>query len=222
MTLSEVHPSPRLHRLKERHLKFTDELNGTDRLVIRQRREMAELFGFETRNKYEINLADGTAIGFAAEQGKGMLGFLFRRYFGHWRRFDLHIFDTEKKLVAIAHHPFRFLFQEMRVHDGKGRDFGRIKQRFAVFTKKFDIEDDNGKTRLTVRSPIWRIWTFIVKNDGEEAGSIRKKWSGGLTEFFTDRDNFLVELSEKLSSRERILMVAAGLFVDLQYFETKA
>ena len=203
-------------------MSFLDQLKDAERLVIRQRRELAELFGFETRNKYEINLADGTAVGFAAEQGKGMLGFLFRRYLGHWRRFDLHIFDAERQLIAKAHHPFRFFFQEMQVSDGKGGDFGRIKQRFAFFTKKFDIEDDHGVTRFTVRSPIWRIWTFVAKKNGDEAGAIKKRWSGGLTEFFTDKDNFLVELSPTLSGPERILLIAAGLFVDLQYFETKA
>jgi len=34
------------------------------------------LFGFETRNKYEILSPEGASVGFAAEQEKGFGGFL--------------------------------------------------------------------------------------------------------------------------------------------------
>ena len=37
-------------------------------LVITQRRELAELIGFETRNKYEIKNEQAQVIGFCAEQ----------------------------------------------------------------------------------------------------------------------------------------------------------
>ena len=52
---------------------------------------------------------------------------------------------------------------------------------------------------------------------------IEKKWSGLLTEMFTDKDNFRVAfLDPGLSAEQRMLVLAAAVFVDLQYFERKA
>ncbi len=69
------------------------ELKNYSKLIIRQRRELFELIGFETRNKYEICDADKNVIGFCAEQNKGILGFLFRQFLGHWRSFEIHFYD---------------------------------------------------------------------------------------------------------------------------------
>jgi hypothetical protein len=45
------------------------------RLMVRQRFEAAELFGFESRNKYDIVSESGAQVAFAAEQQKGFMGF---------------------------------------------------------------------------------------------------------------------------------------------------
>ena len=62
-------------------------------LIVRQRAELAELLGFETRNKYSIEGEQGQALAFAAEQQKGTLGFLLRQFLGHWRSFEIQFFD---------------------------------------------------------------------------------------------------------------------------------
>ena len=52
---------------------------------------------------------------------------------------------------------------------------------------------------------------------------IRKRWSGGLKELFTDADNFAIELQPgPLSPVERRLLLVAAIFVDLMFFERKA
>src|SRR6478752_4271537 len=103
-------------------------------LMILQKRELAELFGIETRNKYSIE-AGGAPFAFAAEQGKGGLAFLARMFFGHWRTFEIHFFDEARQLVLRAVHPFRFLFQRLEVFAADGRMLGAIQQRFSVFSK---------------------------------------------------------------------------------------
>src|SRR5262245_11336298 len=64
---------------------FDVELDAAPGLVVQQRKELVELFGYETRNKYEIRTQSGQQLGFAAEQQKGVLGFLVRQLVGHWR-----------------------------------------------------------------------------------------------------------------------------------------
>ena len=191
-------------------------------LMIVQKRELAELFGIETRNKYSIE-ANGAPFAFAAEQGKGGLAFLARMFVGHWRTFEIHFFDNSRQLVLRVVHPFRFFFQRLEVSTAAGRMIGAIQQRFAVFSKRFDVSDASGRLLLSVRSPLWRPWTFAFERDGRELARVEKKWSGMLQEAFTDADRFRVAFeSPELGLDERSLILAAGIFIDLQYFERKA
>lgn len=195
----------------------------TSKLVIRQRRELAELVGFETRNKYEINDESGQAIAFCAEQQKGLLGMLVRQFLGHWRTFELHFFAPDRSVVLQAKHPFRWFFQALEITGPLGQPVGRLEQRFGLLTKKFDLHDPSGQVKFTMRSGLLSFWTFpITDYRGSVVATIRKKWSGGLREIFTDADNFQLEFSSPaLTMEDRQLILAASVFIDLQYFERK-
>lgn len=202
---------------------FNDEIAAQKTLMVEQRRELAELIGIETRNKYAVLGEDGKELGFCAEQQKGLLGILMRQFLGHWRAFDLFIFDRERKQVLTAHHPMRWIFQRMEITTADGRFLGAIQQRFSILTKKFDVEDGSGSVRMTVSSPLMNIWTFPFERGGRTVAVVSKKWSGILLEAFTDKDKFRVEYQDPaLSADERLLILAASLFIDLQYFENKA
>jgi hypothetical protein len=199
-----------------------DQIRQATQVYIQQRRELAELIGFETRNKYEIQI-DGQVAGFAAEQQKGVLGFLMRQVLGHWRTFEILIFSPAKTVIARARHPFRFFFQRLEVLSPDGQLWGSLQQRFALLHKKFDLEDASGRVVLEVRSPIWRPWTFPFVTRGQERAVVRKKWGGILREGFTDADRFELEFKDsELSYEERLVLVASALFIDLQYFERKS
>lgn len=199
-------------------------LTQHNQLIVRQRRELAELFGFETRNKYEICDEKNNVLGFCAEQNKGILGFLFRQFLGHWRSFELHFFDHNRNEFLKTHHPFRFIFQEFTVMDGQNNPIGRVHQRFGILTKKYDVQDVNGQLMFTMRSGLLSFWTFPFKNlMGVERAVVQKKWSGFFKELFLDADNFLITYKDPtLTEKERRLILAASVFTDLQYFERKA
>ena len=194
-----------------------------DRIKLQQIRELAEWIGFETRNKYQLTDKNGEPIAYAAEQQKGFLGFLLRQFLGHWRSFEIHLFNLKREKALTLKHPFRWFFQRLEVCDDSGRTIGALQQRFAIFTKSFDVEDTRGKVRFQVRSPIWRVWTFTFTKHGRDVAEVQKRWSGLFSEMFTDRDNFVLSLhGDHLDSEDRLLILAAALFVDLQYFERKA
>ncbi|MBI3534269.1 MAG: hypothetical protein HY072_02105 [Deltaproteobacteria bacterium] len=204
-------------------MSLQEQLGTQSTLYIKQRRELAELIGFETRNKYSIETEHGEAIGFAAEQQKGILGFLLRQFLGHWRTYEIYCFDSLKQLSLKAVHPFRFLFQRLEVFSSDGVKIGAVQQRFSVFTKKFDVLDDNNQILMTVASPFWKIWTFAFQKQNQTVATIKKKWSGLLTEVFTDQDQFRIEFNDpNLNLAEKTLLLVSGLFIDLQYFERKA
>lgn len=192
-------------------------------LFVRQRRELAEFFGFETRNKYEIFDANQRVMAFAAEKRLGILDFLVRQFLGHWRSFELQFFSPQRELLFKARHPFRFFFARLEVTGADGNALGLLQQRFSILHKSFDVQDSFGRVVMEVRSPLWRPWTFVFSHGGRERALVAKKWSGLLSEIFTDRDNFAVRFSDPaLSEPERRLVLAAALFIDLQYFEKKA
>jgi uncharacterized protein YxjI len=202
---------------------FDVELDTAAGLVVAQRKELAELFGYETLNKYEIRTLSGQQLGFAAEQQKGVLGFLVRQLVGHWRSFEILIFDVLRQPVLVARHPFRWFFQRLEVSTAAGRPLGAVQRRWALFSKRFDVEDDRGNVLLVVSSPIWRPWTFTFERGERAVATIRKRWSGTVKEMFTDADNFSLELAPgPLSSVERRLLLTAAIFVDLMFFERKS
>jgi hypothetical protein len=200
------------------------DLKHQTHLSIRQRKELAELFGFETRNKYEIYCDKGLVIGFVAEQGRSIFNHIGRYFFGHWRRFEIHIYDINRNKVAHAVHPFSWFFQRLEIYNENQIKVGSLKQRFSLFNKKFDILDSQENLILRVSSPFWRLWTFKIKDfSGQEKACIEKKWSGLLKEVFTDSDNFkLYFYSQNLDSITKNILMLATVFIDLQYFEKKA
>src|SRR5262249_50000910 len=139
---------------------LAEEIVKQRALWVQQRYELAELIGFETRNKYAISTEGGVMLAYAAEQGEGVFAMLGRYFFGHWRTFDILVFDPQRNKLLIAHHPFRWFFQRLEIRTGEGRPLGALQKVFSVLTKRFDVEDATGKTRMTVSSPLWRLWTF--------------------------------------------------------------
>ncbi len=198
-------------------------LKNTNQVVVVQRKEWTEVLGFETRNKYQIYNQHEQSIGFAAEQQKGILGFLFRQLLGHWRSFEVHFFDVERKPTMISRHPFRFLFQEFEIENSKGQKIGRGQQRFGILTKKFDVYNEHEQLLFEMRSGLFSFWTFPLKDSrGNQRALIQKKWSGLFAEAFMDADKFLVSYEDStLNENERLIILSLSVFTDLQYFERK-
>lgn len=198
-------------------------LESTPQLVVRQYREPWEwIAGFETRNRYLVGDARGGAIAWAAEHGEGVGAFVLRQLLGHWRRFEIRFFDEAHRPALRAVHPFRWFFQRLEVHGSDGRPLGAIQQRFSILKKSFDVEDARGNVLLRVRSGLFRPWRFDFERNGRAVARVQKRWTGMLVEAFTDTDSFGVSFEPALGAQERLLVLAAAVFVDLRFFERKA
>ena len=197
------------------------DFHGKKGLKICQRKKLAELFGYESRNKYEITMLDGEVFGFATEDGKrGLSSIFLRQILGHWRSFGVQFYDSKREPSFYAFHPFRWFFHRLEVRESSGRIIGALQKRFSIFTKKFDLEDERGKVVLRVSSPLWRIWTFEFQTlSGKVVATIKKKWSGLLKEVFLDADNFELHFNDpNLSEDCKRILMAAAIFVDLIVF----
>lgn len=204
-------------------MDFKLSLEEARLLHVQQVFEAIELFvDWETRNKFRILDQNNRQIGFAAEQGKGFFGTIARQFLGHWRSFEVAIFDEKREKLFHLRFPFRWFFRECIIEDSKGNEIGSIKQRFAIVRKKFDLLGSHGRPFARVNSGLFRFWTFDVENRGRTIGSVKKRMSGLLTEIFTDRDNFIVEYnSEESTYDEKVIILSLSFMVDLIYFEKK-
>lgn len=204
-------------------IQLREKLKNLNTIFVHQKHEIAELIGYETRNKYEILDEHGKPLGFAAEQHKGIFAFLTRQFLGHWRTFEIFIFDQNREIVFKCLHPFRFIFNRFEVYNVTGEPLGVLQQRFSIFSRRFDVLDRRQNIIFQMVSPLIRFWTFKFLRRGSEVARIEKKWSGLLSEGFTDKDNFRLSIKDpNLDSDTRILLMASCLFVDLMYFERKA
>ena len=204
-------------------LGLASDLQQTNAVLVRQRWEAAEFLGFETRNKYDIVNTQGRVIAHAAEDQKGMLGFLMRQFLGHWRRFDIVLYDAQRRLTAVGSHPFRFIFHRLEVRDANGQFLGALEQRWAWFSKEFDVTDAQGRFLMRMSSPLWRPWTFPFTRGSTEVAKVTKKWAGIFAEAFSDKEQFAVQFQDaRLTAQERLLLTYCAIFDDLMYFAHKA
>jgi uncharacterized protein YxjI len=202
---------------------FLQTLSQASAIYVKQKFELAEIFGFETRNRYQIQTDEGEQFGYCAEPKLGFLDAIMRHFLGHWRVFNIVGTDMANQQVFRAHHPFRWFFQRLDVFGAGDIAVGSLQQRFAWLNKKFEFLDTRGRVVMTMTSPFWKVWTFPIKKGEREVSVIEKKWTGFSKELFTDADNFRVRFTDlKLTADEKLLLLAGAVFVDLLYFETKA
>ncbi len=195
-------------------------LNDQKQIYIQQTLEPFEFVGFETRNKYLILNQQSQQIGFAAEQRKGLLDTLLRQFLGHWRSFEVSLFNPHRQKLYSLHHPFRFYFYELNITNRDGQLVGSIQRRFGILSKNFDILNERGQVVFTLRAGLFRIWKFPILRRNQEVANITKKMGKILTEVFTDKDLFQINCENStITEQEKLLLIALTLMIDLKYFE---
>jgi len=203
--------------------KFLQTLTTSNVILIKQKFETAEIFGFECRNRYWIQTEDGKPFGYCAEAKLGFGDVLLRQFLGHWRTFDIIGTDIHDQRTFRANHPFRWFFNRLDIYGSGDRLVGSLQQRFAWFNKKFDFLDSQDRVIMTVNSPFWKFWTFPVTIGIKKVAIIEKKWSGLGKELFTDSDNFRVRfMDQTLNLDQKLLLLTGAVFIDILYFETPA
>ena len=195
-------------------------LLGDRRIVlVRQLKEWGEiLVGLEGQNRYELLDEQGQRIGYAAEESRGVGGWLMRNGLGRCRPATIVIHGPGGEVLGRGEKPFRFFFHRMEIHDGDVR-IGAIERRWSWFHRRLVIENAAGEEVVEILSPWLRIWTFEARFQGQQVGCIRKKWGGLLREWWSDADTFGVEFEAHLPAEARRLLLVAAFLIDFAFFE---
>jgi uncharacterized protein YxjI len=190
------------------------------KLSVRQRKRWLEvLLSFEMKNSYEVYDEHATPVLRVEEQGHGIGSFLARMLLGPARPFSATVSDLGKSEILLElRRPFRFIFHRLEIRDGAGRLVGAIQKRWSWVRRIYQIEDAQGQVIGELFGPLFKPWTFEIRQGGEMVGAIRKKWSGFAQEMFSDADNFAVELND-MGPTLKMLAFGATVLVDVVHFE---
>ncbi len=201
---------------------LTQALSTGSQIVIKQKRELVEVFlGFETRNQYLVFDHNGAPCGTIVERGSGFMAFLKRVFLKSHRPFVIDIIDANGKAILELKRPFFFFFSDITVKVPDGPILGSAHRRFGILYKNYDLRTPEGQTFARIRSALFKIWTFAIRDsENIEVARVSKKWSGALKEIFTDSDNFIIEFGEKhWGSQNRAVILAAAISIDFDFFE---
>ena len=197
-------------------------LDGRESLFMEQhiRHFWEVLFGLEQTNEYTLYDSGGSPVGFVVEEAGGFLRTIARLSLGSRRPIDVSVANLRRDVLVTLTRPFSFMFSQMEVKSG-GRKLGAVLRRFGIIKRRYDLIDGAGRVFGTIESPIWRLWTFpILDRHGQEQGAITKEWSGLAQEYFTDADNFRIEMGRApWTVEQRAVILAAAVLVDFDFFE---
>ena len=114
---------------------------------------------------------------------------------------------------------------------------------FSFFRSHFHLSTDDGRDLGSLRSKVFTIggglkifapsgdeladlsgnfigWDFSLStSNGREIGRITKKWAGGVKEFFTTADNYLVEAYDDAPKGTGILLLCSAIVIDSVFKE---
>ena len=182
-------------------------------LVVNQKAKLIEL-----TNEYKILDQEGLEIGVIRQEGQSTARKVLR-FVSKLDQFLTHklaVYDASGQKVVELLRPAKFLKSTVEVSDGAGRPVGKIVQQNVVGKIRFAFEGAGGNDLGSINAQNWRAWDFAIQdNTGADVGRITKKWAGLLKEGFTTADNYVLEITGKVSSELRLLILAAGAGVDL-------
>jgi uncharacterized protein YxjI len=203
-------------------MNLSETIKSQRALFIQQKKNWAEIIvDFETANRYAVMDEQKNIVGMIAENGKGFMHILKRWFFRSHRGFEATAVNIDGSIVLTLARKFFFFFSDLNVTYGH-QPIGSVNRRFGIIYKKYDLRDTTGQTFATIKSPIWRLWTFpILDNRGLVQGAeVSKKWGGALKEVFTDADTFRVDFGAGgFTAQQRALIFAAAISIDFDFFE---
>ncbi|MBC8060422.1 MAG: oxidoreductase [Clostridiaceae bacterium] len=173
--------------------------------------------------KYDIfDPITNSQIGLAKEEPGGFIHFMRFLISKAMLPNTVNIYDTESNSIAFTiKKPFTFIRSKVSVYDGKGEYKGYFKGKILTIGGGFWVFDSNENEVAEIKGD-WKGWNFNFLQQGKTIGTVTKKWAGLGKELFTSADNYVIALNEEEFSNDKImLLLAAGLAIDIVYKEKK-
>ena len=221
------------------------ELETCTGVMIRQQPEFFELFtGCETQNRYHVFgiSPQGYKYMFKCRERSD---FCMRNCCpSEMREFNMEIsqilLNGQIKIFANAFKPFKCsccCFNRPVIHLNVGdQPVGKIVHLFSCLDPEFQVFEGNGNLKYFVSADCCQCGILCSKNicgkcsqavfNIFEAGTnsivatITKMPASSYSEYVTDADTYKITFPSGSTAYEKLLLIALGLMIDYQYFET--
>lgn len=126
----------------------------------------------------------------------------------------------EQKLLFSIKRGAVFFIPKVQILNANGELVGSFKSKLFSIGVSFHILDKEG-TKVGEVKGDWKGWNFRLLNGEHELGVVTKKWAGFGKELFTSADNYMISLNSTPNPAISMLLLAAGLAIDIVYKEKK-
>ena len=182
--------------------------------------------GHLSLHRYEITWHNGNLIGVAKEVITDRMNKLSRMFLGIsplLRNFEIHFFDKNNNFIFYCVNKRGGFGRRFEVRDKKQRLLGAVYKYFAILPRKrLHIENEKGEIIYKVNSP-WINTTFSFQDPSSSTvAEIKKLWPGIFTEATDNIDSFHLDFSDKLPNDIKPVLLAAIIFIDINYYSFSA
>jgi len=206
-------------------------LRNVSSVLIQQKLSLCEVTtGCQVENRFWIKSLEGETLFWAKEHSK----FLSRFCCSNIRSLTMDVEDQTKKTVIEIDRPMKCMgfccksaypkcTQEMSVRV-EGEPVGKVEERPTWWNQVIYLYDNTGEQVLKVRGN--SAFTFccndvqfqVLDLEGNQVGTITKKWKGCLRESLSTADNFLLEFGD-MPLAHKVLVITATFMLDFMFFE---
>jgi uncharacterized protein YxjI len=182
--------------------------------------EKVGMFKFE--NQYKIFNDEGHLLG--RVQQRMTLGQKFLRMIISPAAlpFKIEIYDEKDSMILKVSRGWTFWMSKITIEDAQGMVLGYIKQKFKLFTPKFEVLDSQNMLLAELKGD-WTAWDFQLNNSqGQTLATINKKWNGAMKEIFTTADKYKVSIDGTLvNDTLKKIVLSSAITIDMVLKERK-
>ncbi len=127
--------------------------------------------------------------------------------------------EDESKLLFSIRRGISLFRSRVNICNTRGAVVGWLRSKAFSLGGAFYVFDAADNEVAFVKGD-WKGWNFRFLGKAEdEIGTITKKWAGIGKELFTSADNYIISLNREPAPEKAMLLLAAGLAVDIIYKE---
>lgn len=214
-------------------------LTQIDSFHVEQVKSFLEAFtGWDTNNKYIIRNAAGAQCYYAVEDTDTCM----RVCCGNQRGFQINILDNLQQVVMKITREFKCCAGccwcagccdacafELAIEAPPGQIVGYVRQKGSFWKANYDILDEFHEPILKIEGPCCicdgaccpcdNEFKLMTKDKSSQIGSVKKVYSGFLTELVTMADRFTIDFPMDLSVKAKSSLLGALFLIDFMHFE---
>lgn len=191
--------------------------------MVRERVRLLKL-----TDKFDIyDPETGEQIGFAKEEPSSfaLYGRLLFKKRSLPNQINFYTLDTPNdessaRLVWGMSKPFTFIRSRFYISTSDGKSLGMLQSKIFTIGGGLKVFTSDDRQIADVKGNLIG-WNYKLNTlDGVEIGLITKKWAGGVKEFFTTADNYLVAVDDKAPKGANVMLLCAAIAIDAVYKES--